>query len=358
MNQLEAVDEKSSIIDTISEEKKMQTSIMLFINLLIKKWYYFVLIGFVAGVTGIINAYKQPIKYESRLSFALDEGGSSGGGGGLIGLASQFGLNIGGSNDVFGGDNIMMIIKSRRMIEQALLSTDTFNGKPQLLINYYLDNIDKHQNNDDDSTKSGTRFIQGASKTSFSYQQDSILYRFYQEFESDYIIAWKPDKYLNIIEVKVVSTDEKFTKIFTNHLISVTNSFYTEMRTKKARETLEILEQRVAEMKGKVNSSISEKTSIQDANLNPVLSSAQAPVLKSQTNIQTYGAAYAEMFKNLELARYQYLKQIPLMQIIDNAEYPMRKIKVSKIKTGLLFATFAVGFSILLFWLVRIFKEK
>jgi hypothetical protein len=358
MNQFVANKEENSSGEHLTQENNIPASIMVFIKLLLKNWYYFLVIGFLAGIAGFVHAYKQPVIYESRLSFALDEGGSSSGGGGLIGLASQLGLNIGGSNDVFGGDNIMMIIKSRRMIEQTLLSTDTFNGKTQTLVNYYLDNIDKQQNNVDANKKLGLRFPMGQPKATFSYQQDSILYRLYLEFESDYIVAWKPDKYLNIIEVKVVSPDEKFTKLFTNHLVSVTNSFYTEMRSKKARETLDILEQRVAEMKGKVNSSISEKASVQDANLNPVLSSAQTPAIKSQTNIQTYGAAYSEMFKNLELARYQYLKQIPLMQIIDNADYPMNKIKTGKIKTGFLYAIFAVAFCVLIFWLIRIIKEK
>jgi hypothetical protein len=358
MNQLPTNIEQGNTAVDIPGENNIQTSIMVFIKLLLKNWYYFLIVGLLAGIAGIVHAYKQPILYESRLSFALDEGGSSGGGGGLMGLASQFGLNIGGSNDVFGGDNIMMIIKSRRMIEQSLLSADSFNGKPQTLINYYLNNFDKQQNNDEVVKKPIIRFPLGQTKASLSYQQDSVLYRLYLEFESDYITTWKPDKYLNIIEVKVVSRDEKFTKIFTNHLISETNSFYTEMRSKKARETLDILEQRVAEMKGRMNTSISEKATIQDANLNPVLSAAQAPAIKSQTNIQTYGAAYAEMFKNLELARYQYLKQIPLMQIIDNADYPMHKIKTGKIKTGFLFAIFAVAFSVLLFWLIRIVKEK
>ena len=47
------------------------------------------------------------------------------------------------------------------------------------------------------------------------------------------------------------------------------------------------------------------------------------------------------MFKNLELARFQYLNEIPLMQIIDSADYPMQKEKMSKLKTGILFALFA-----------------
>jgi len=65
------------------------------------------------------------------------------------------------------------------------------------------------------------------------------------------------------------------------------------------------------------------------------------PVQKQQTNIQVYGAAYAEMFKNLELARFQYLNEIPLMQIIDHANYPMEKIRSGKLKMAILFAVLA-----------------
>ena len=161
-----------------------------------------------------------------------------------------------------------------------------------------------------------------------------MLYRTYEDFESDYIKIWKPDKYLNLFEVKVVSTNEQFTKLFTETLVNETNNYYKEIRSKKGLETLEILEQRVGEMKGNLSSSITTKAIVQDANVNAAFSQAQVPVQKSQANIQTYGTAYAEMFKNLEIARYQYLKQIPLMQIIDGASYPMHKIKTSKIITS------------------------
>jgi hypothetical protein len=54
-----------------------------------------------------------------------------------------------------------------------------------------------------------------------------------------------------------------------------------------------------------------------------------------------YGAAYGEMFKNLELARFQYLNEIPLMQIIDAANYPMEKVTSGKLKMAVLFALLA-----------------
>jgi uncharacterized protein involved in exopolysaccharide biosynthesis len=47
------------------------------------------------------------------------------------------------------------------------------------------------------------------------------------------------------------------------------------------------------------------------------------------------------MFKNLELARFQYLNEIPLMQIIDAANYPMEKIKSGKLKMAVIFAVLA-----------------
>ena len=183
-------------------------------------------------------------------------------------------------------------------------------------------------------------FLVDQPKSTFSYQQDSLLYITGLEFADNFIVAQRPDRKLNIFEVSVSSPDEKFTKVFTDRIVDETNKFYVEIRTKKAKETLDILEDRVATMKGNLNSSISNKAAAQDVNVNPAFSAGQVPVLKQQTNIQVYGAAYGEMFKNLELARFQYLNEIPLMQIIDPADYPMKKIKIGKLKTAILFAVF------------------
>ena len=104
-----------------------------------KKWLIFIIVGLLGGLAGYFYAAMQKPMYKSKLTFALDEGGSGGNAGGLSGLASQFGLNVGGGKDIFGGDNIIEIMKSRRMVERVLLSSDTFTGnKPETLIEYYF----------------------------------------------------------------------------------------------------------------------------------------------------------------------------------------------------------------------------
>jgi hypothetical protein len=321
-------------------------------NKLFKKWWLFLIVGFLAGIAGIFYASKQKLLYKSSLTFALD-GGSDGGMSGAISLASQFGLNIGNGKAVFSGDNILQIMKSRSMVEKALLSVDTFDNKPYTFVEYYL-----QQNKLPNAPELKVHFPVGQSRSTFSYAQDSTLFATYNTFVQSYITADKPDRKYDIYEVNVLNPNEKFTKDFTDSLVAQTNNFYTSICTNKAKQTLDILEQRVANMKGKVNSSIGSRAETQDINLNPAFSAAEVPVLKEQANIQVYSAAYGEMFKNLEIARYNYLKQIPLMQIIDPANYPMIKVKASKLKTAIIFAVVACFITAFIIWIIALFQLK
>ena len=346
--------EENEIVNKRDYSNTSFNIIVLFRSLL-KLWWVFLIIGIVAGLLGIWYASSSKPKYKSHLTFALDDGGG-GSMGNLLNLASQFGLNIGsGSKDIFAGDNITEIMKSRRMIERVLLSVDTFENKPFTIIEYLLkeNKIDKPDPKIED-----IHYPVGQLRSTFSYRQDSLLYVVFLKFRDDNIIAQRPDRKLSIYEVNVITPNEKITKDFTDRIVEETNNYYTEIQTKKGKETLNILEQRVAAMKGNLNSSITERAAVQDVNINPAFAEAQVPVMKQQANIQTYGAAYGELFKNLEVARFQYLNEIPLMQIIDEANYPMEKIKLGKLMTGLLFA-FIAGFLFFIFFVLKhVFKNN
>ena len=345
--------EENNIIQNVENVKPpFKESLDAMIKNILRVWWLFLIVGLLAGIAGIIYAGKQKTTYKSHLTFALDDDGGSSGIGNFMSLASQFGISLGSGKDIFAGDNILDIMKSRRMVERVLLSVDTFHKQPYTLIEYFLNLMNRSAN----STINKIHFPINQSRSSFSYQQDSLLFSVYGEFASNYIIAQRPDRKLSIYEVIVTSPDEKFTKDFTDRIVAETNNFYVEIRTKKAKETLNILEERAANMKGNLNSSISNRAALQDVNVNPAFSAAQVPILKQQTNIQVYSAAYGEMFKNLEIARFQYLNEIPLMQIIDAADYPMQKTKVGKLKTGIMFSLVSCLLLVFIFWFIRILK--
>lgn len=332
----------------------MVKKILFLYKFILSRWLIFLIVGIVGGVAGLIYSVYKKAEYKSHLTFALDDS-ENGSIGNIMSLASQFGLNFGSSKDLFSGDNILEIMKSRRMIEHVLLSVDTFDNKPYTFVEFYLAKPEFQKSK---PALKNIHFPVDQTRATFTYQQDSLLYKIYQDFAQKYIIAQRPDRKLSIYEVNVISYNEKFTKDFTDRLVAATNDYYVNIRTKKAKETLDVLQQRVDAMKENLNLSITNRAIVQDVNVNPAFAEAQVPVQKQQANIQVYGAAYGEMFKNLELARFQYLNDIPLMQIIDAADYPMQKIKTGKLKGAILFAVFAELLTLFILWLSQLFSNK
>ncbi len=332
-----------------------QHSFLLFLRSLLKKWWLFCIFGLVGGIAGFFYAMLQKPKYESNLTFVLDQGNNSRLSGALN-FAAQFGLNLGsGDNDLFSGDNIIEIVKSRHIIENVFLAVDTFNSKPYTLIEFYRQNMLNLASKK--TPPKPVHFPVGVRRPSLHYAQDSVLYATFTDFVKYSLEVDRPDKELNIFSIRVKTSNEKFTKVFTDKLIQATDSFYTDISSKKEKNSLEILERRVAFMKEGLSSSLSGKAASKDANINPAFAESQVPLEKQQMNIQVYGGAYSELFKNLEIARFQYLNKIPLIQIIDHANYPMKKIKISKLKTFVIFAFAASFFLFLYFWLVRLYKD-
>lgn len=318
--------EEISIKETLRSLK--ETILYLF-----SKWWIFLIVGILGGLAGIAYATLEKAKYESRLTFSLEE--SSGGLSGALSLAAEFGLNIGGSgSDIFSGENIMTILTSRRIIEQVFLSPDTVDGKVATMADRFMQYYKL------DYSKTGKTgpisFPVGSDRSKFSYHQDSILYTFYENAIKKNLRVKRPDKRLNFYEITYVSPNERYSKVFTEKLIDEATTFYIELKSKRARETLDILSERAEAMRGGVKSAIQRQATIRDANVNPAFSGAIANVQQQQVDATAYGKAYEELFKTLELARYQYLKNIPLLQIIDHPNYPMRKIKNGRLKSAVI----------------------
>jgi hypothetical protein len=282
-----------------------------------------------AGLAVLYSFLKAPT-YKSRLTFSLDSGGQSSDLSAAAGLASQLGFSIGGGSSMFAEDNIIEIMMSRRVIENVLLSEHSFNNKEYKLIEYYLNESGAREDAPSASPFKTVHFPVGSSREQYSYVQDSVLKEVYLEFNEDMINVKRPDKKLNIYEVSVETWNEIYSKVFTDRLISETDSFYKDVCTQKSLNTVDILEKRALEIKNNLHQSIDAKSQRMDADLNPAFALTVAPVEKEEYNVQLYGEAYAELFKNLEIARFQYLKDIPLLQIIDQAGFPMEKVRIRK----------------------------
>lgn len=341
---------QETVGDTINNGTKPITSnsSLSLLCIIRKKWLLLAVIGMVSSVIGVVYAVFQKPNYESRLTFSLDTGSNDGSLSSAMNLAAQFGLGLGSGQSMFDGDNIIEIMQSRRMIESVLLTREKIDNKECTLADYYFEHSGIKNRLASLQKTNRIDFPIGKTKESLSYIQDSVLYVLYEHFIKENLYITRPDKKLSIYELKITSNNEKFSKVFTDRLIEYTTNFYTEITSKKDKQTIEVLEQRVDQIKNNVGTSIDSRATSIDANTNLAYARPQTFATKQQYNIQAYSEAYKELFKTLEMARYQYLKKKPLLQIIDAADYPMKKIKTSKLKSLITFFILAELLTILL----------
>ncbi len=314
-----------------------------YFRMLIRNWWVLLLIGLIGSVAGVLVSSFQKPKFEARLSFALEEGQSTGIGSALN-IAAMFGIDLNSSGSIFSGDNILAIMPSREIIERVLLSSDSLpDGRVETFADEWmrLNKINKGN-----ARLSNIVFPVAKPRDTFSYLQDSVLFVLQSSIANDYLNVVRPDKKLNIYEVYFVAPDERLAKAFVETLVEQTIAYYTDLKSKRSLQTLQILEERVAFLKGETFSSIDKQLEVKDINVNPAFARANSPVAKEQMDITAYGAAYAELFKNLEIARMQYLKDIPLLQVIDKPHYPMRNLKKGRLRTGILYGFLAGIFGI------------
>src|ERR1700753_1149638 len=143
---------------------------------LLSKWVIILFAGIIGGVIGLTYAWLKKPMYKAELSFALQDEKSGGGFSSALGLASQFGIDLGGGSagGEFSGDNLLELMKSRSMVEKALLTPITINRKIETLAEFYID-FNKLRENWKDKPEQNIHFLPGADRSKFTLKQDSLL---------------------------------------------------------------------------------------------------------------------------------------------------------------------------------------
>lgn len=316
---------------------------------ILSKWLIILAFGLLGGASGLFYSFLQKPLYKAELSFALEDEKGSGGLGGALGLASQFGFDLGGAGGgAFSGDNLLYLIKSRSMVEKALLATVEINGHDLTLAELYIKFNNLREQWNDKPELSGIRFLPGANRSLFSLQQDSILGVFFNKLLISNLSVVKLDK-KQIIIVKVISENELFAKLFTEILTKEVSDFYVDTKTKKSVQNLNILQHQTDSVRKSLNFAITGVASSVDANpnANPSRQVLKVPSQRRQVDVQANQAILTELVKNLEISKISLRKETPLIQIIDKPILPLEKDRFGKAK-GIIFGGLLGGFLIVL----------
>jgi hypothetical protein len=319
------------------------------------KFWILILAGLLGAATGYLYAYLQKPTYNAKLTFALEDDKGSGGLGGALGLASQFGLDLGmNAGGAFSGTNLIELMKSRTLVEKTLLEPVIIKGKTTSLAEYYIELNNMREGWQDKPELKNLRFLPDAPRSAFSFYQDSVLGTMYEALtESDLSVDQK-DKKVSIITIEVKSRNELFAKYFAETLVKVVSEFYIDTKSKKAKLNVAILDRQADSIRRELNAAIGGVAAANDNiyNLNPAFNIKRVPSSRRQVDVQANGAILTTLVQNLELAKVSLRKETPLIQVIDVPILPLKKEKLGRLKSmitgGLIF-----GFLCLAIMVVR-----
>jgi hypothetical protein len=328
--------------DEISLKELIDKGKVLFTYFMGYKWVI-IAAGLLGGGLGFGYAhFFNVVEYESKLTFAIEE--KSGGGGSLLGLASQFGVDLGGGGGgMFTSDNLLLLFKSNRIIQGALLRPLT-EVKEGNLFNHYLATHFKEalsENNID--------FLPlDLDREKFSRGQDSILKAISLNI-SGIVTIVKKDKKASFIDITVKDQSELFSFWLYKLLVEEATQLYFEFKIGKMRRSLTSLQNRVDSVQRILDGTMFKAASSLDQSLGLISNVPRINATKKQMEVDVLSTYFGELTRNLELTKFTLEREEPTIQLVDTPTLPLEKFGKGRVKFSAI-GGFLLGF-ITLGWL-------
>ncbi|HEY8938376.1 MAG TPA: hypothetical protein VIM65_24315 [Cyclobacteriaceae bacterium] len=299
---------------------------------LLKKWLTILIFGVVGAALGLTASFLLKKKYIAELTFVLEDSKTNPLGS-LMGLASDFGLDMGGGagSGIFSGDNILQFLQSRLMVEKALLSVVTVDNKQQTLADLYIEVYEMKEGLKNIPSVNGSYYPVNLPRNKFTLQQDSILNIIQSKIVKDNLTIEKPDKKLSFVSVKCSTLNEMFSKLFTEQLVDLATDFYIDTKTKRNKENIDRLQVQADSIELMLNRKTYSAASVNDLNMNPARQVTRVSSELAQRDKMVLQTMYAEVVKNLELSKIAMAQEKPLIQIVDTPILPLAQKKIRKI---------------------------
>ena len=339
-----------------SDEINLKDLVIIFTEykrFIFKRAFIILVFSFLFFVFGLFFAFFSEEKYNAELTFLVESNQSSlaSTGSSIAGLAAQFGLES-GENTTFSQNNVIELLRSRGVIQSALMESVRLDGKKDLLIEHYL------EINDIRDSWSDIEFLNKLSfHDNITYFHDSIISAILPMIQDDLDISLTSGE-SNIITLSYISSHERFAKFFVEKLINQMSRMYILNKTANANNTLDFLQNRSDSVFSELENAEKELARVQDINARIIKASGRIKEIQLMRQVEVLNVMYLELVKNLEISKLTLLNKTPIINIIDTPILPLKTINISSFYVGL-FSGF-LGFLVVIIHFIfkKFFKDN
>ena len=296
-----------------------------FLRYLRQQWVWLLVAAIIGIGGGIVFYYLQKPAYQAEETFILEE--KTPGGGGLAGLASQFGFDIGsltGGGSIFQGDNILDILTSRRIVEHVLLSkVDSSQTNGPTLADVFLDFSKLKKAWRHKPGLDTMNFYRVSGRNSLSLLQDSVLHEVYKQVTKKYVSVSRLNKKGTIITVTATSINPDFSLLLARRMVKEASDLYIDIKTSVSASNVNRLQQKADSLLALLNNKSYQVAGMQINDANPALKSVLVPTELASRDRTVLATLYTEVVKNLETVRTTLMLQTPVIEVLDMPHAPL-----------------------------------
>lgn len=301
---------------------------------LLRKWKAILICTVIGLLGGLAIAIFSAPEYSATVSFVTDTNQQPVGGT-FTGLAATFGFNLdnGSGSTLFAGDNIYDLMQTRYMLKNTLLTPVQIDGKNTLLINRYIQMEGLKKKWKEDPNLKDISFDGDTSHLTI-YQNKAISFICNSLKKEN--LQFPDGNNTSLKSVTIISIDEQFSSLFVTNLIKNVSEYYINTTTKRARNSLNILNKQLDSVREQLYGAMSNAAAFSDKNLNLVRSGPKVEQHKATLKMEVNSAIYKQLVASVEQAKMTLMKETPLFEVVDGPVYPLPVIRYGKILWSLI----------------------
>jgi hypothetical protein len=161
----------------------------------------------------------------------------------------------------------------------------------------------------------------------------------------------------SFLKLSVETRNDTLSYIWSKLYLKTVSDFYIDTKTKKSKELLIIMSNRVDSLKSALYFTQGKLANFQDQNQQIIYQRAKIISDRLQMNSTQLQGLYLESFRNLDNLKFSLIKESPLLNIISDTELPLNPSPKSKGTITLLGALLGFFFSCVMIYLINLYKE-
>ncbi len=283
---------------------------------LLRKWWVILIVGLVFSMA--FRYYKKVMKekYTSYVDFAV-----KGGEGSTTSSNTSYGFGI-STGAEFTNEFFLGIIQSRRLIKEALVQKEFIDGNSDAMCKHYIDMYPRWSG----KKKIKDFLLVSTNIDSLSRYEDSVLNVIYDEIiDNDLTVEFNEDIDMN--ELTMESVSYEFCQKFASWLTSAASDFYINNQIKIELETVDLIQHRADSIKGVMQSKENYLAGLQDRSAFNIKAQGLLEQGRLLRDIELLNLEYAEIYGQLELAKFALRNKTPLVSIVDSPKFATVKEK-------------------------------